>query len=242
MNNQKFAARWLTVFVYATAMAWVEAAVVYYLRTMVDRIEPYQASPLPMIGTLGHAELLREAATLLMLLTVGILAGNTWRSRLGYSGIAFGVWDIFYYIFLRKLCGWPHSIFDWDILFLLPLPWWGPVLAPVCIAIAMIAWGTFASGWEGRRKKGDWKYWLLNSLGMMLALYVFMADSLRVANQGVEVIRNVLPVTFNWPLFCFALLLMAAPLAIEALRWCEVRGGRAQRVSPQGQELTLSGS
>ena len=40
---------------------------------------------------------------------------------------------------------WPKSLFDWDILFLLPLPWWGPVLAPVCIALLMIVGGTLAS-------------------------------------------------------------------------------------------------
>ena len=66
---------------------------------------------------------------MVMLLAVGILAGRNWRSRLGYSAIAFGVWDIFYYLFLKVMCGWPHSLLDWDILFLLPLPWWGPVLA-----------------------------------------------------------------------------------------------------------------
>jgi len=44
-------------------------------------------------------------------------------------------------VFLRKLCVGSHSLLDWDILFLLPLPWWGPVLAPVLIALLMIVWG-----------------------------------------------------------------------------------------------------
>ena len=134
--------RWLIVAVFAAAMAWVESAVVFYLRTMINRIEPYQPHPLPLIGGLGPAELVREAATLIMLLMVGILAGRTWRSRLGYLAIAFGVWDIFYYIFLKLLCGWPHSVLDWDILFLLPLPWWGPVLAPVSLSSRPTASGT----------------------------------------------------------------------------------------------------
>src|SRR5436190_21802667 len=112
--------RWSVVALFATAMAWVESAVVYYLRTMFNRIEPHQAHPLPLIGGLGPAELVREAATLIMLLMVGILAGRTWRARLAYSALAFGVWDIFYYVFLKVMCGWPHSLLDWDILFLLP--------------------------------------------------------------------------------------------------------------------------
>src|SRR5512135_2636525 len=65
----------IVVVVYAAAMAWVEAAVVFYLRTMIDRIEPYQPNPLPIIGGYGPVELTRELATLVMLLAVGLLAG-----------------------------------------------------------------------------------------------------------------------------------------------------------------------
>ena len=78
--------RWLTVATFAVGMAWLEAATVYYLRAMVDRIEPYQPNPLPIRGVLGEVELVREAATLLMLLTIGMLAGRTWRKRLGLHG------------------------------------------------------------------------------------------------------------------------------------------------------------
>ena len=132
-------------------MAWVEAACVYYLRVLVDRVDPYQANPLPIRGVLGQVELVREAATLVMLVTLGVLAGRTWHAQLGYTAIAFGVWDIFYYVFLRMIGDWPRSLFDWDILFLLPLPWWGPVLAPVIIALLMIVGGTLASQTAVRR-------------------------------------------------------------------------------------------
>jgi hypothetical protein len=208
-------ARYLTVVVFATAMAWVESAVVLYLRTYVDRLEPHQPEPLPLIGVLGPVELVRELATLVMLLTVGVLAGRSWRARWGYAVLAFGVWDILYYVFLRVMCGWPHSLFDWDVLFLLPLPWWGPVLAPMLIALLMIGWGTLASQVEPRTasRLSTLAVWSSSGLGMLLALYVFMADALRVADQGVEVIRTVLPTAFNWPLFGLALVLMAAPVA-----------------------------
>src|SRR5213076_2553620 len=137
--------RWLVVVAFAIAMAWLEAACVLYIRTLVDRIQPYQPNPLPLHGVLGSVELWREAATLVMIAAVGVLAGRTWRRRAGYWALAFGVWDIFYYVFLRLISGWPTTLLDWDILFLLPLPWWGPVLAPVCIALLMIAWGTLAT-------------------------------------------------------------------------------------------------
>ena len=116
--------RWWFVILYAAAMAWVESAVVFYLRSMIDRLEPYQPDPFPVIGGFAPVELPREFATLVMLFAVGALAGRTWRSRLGYAAVAFGVWDIFYYVFLKIICGWPHSLLDWDVLFLLPLPWW----------------------------------------------------------------------------------------------------------------------
>lgn len=205
--------RWAAVVVFALAMAWVESAVVYYLRTMIHRIEPHQPNPLPMIGGLGPVELVREAATMVMLLTVGALAGRNWRARLGYSAIAFGVWDIFYYVFLKMICGWPHSLGDWDILFLLPLPWWGPVWAPVAIALLMIAWGTLASQCEEANSTRPLRrLWLLNFSGVAIALYVFMADCIRARHGGVEAIRTVLPEHFSSIAFCAALGLMAAPV------------------------------
>jgi len=212
--------RWFIVAIYAIAMAWVESAVVFYLRTMIDRIEPYQPRPLPIIGGFGRAEVIREAATMIMLLTVGMLAGRHWRSRLGFTAVAFGFWDIFYYVFLKWLCAWPHSLFDWDILFLLPLPWWGPVLAPMSIALLMIVWGTFASQLERTDSHwlARWKIWSWTVLGILLALYVFMSDALRVAGQGTDVLRDLLPTAFNWPLFTLALALMAVPI-FENLLW-----------------------
>jgi hypothetical protein len=211
--------RWLIVVLFATAMAWLEAATVYYLRVLVGRLEPYQANPLPMQGILGPVELVREAATLVMLLAVGALAGGTWRARLGYTAIAFGVWDICYYVFLKAIYDWPRSLLDWDILFLLPLPWWGPVLAPMSIAVLMVVWGTVvcqrtsAASFETSAAA-----WALGGLGIALALYVFMADALHVVHRGEDAVRAVLPTAFNWPAFVVALGLMAAPVADTAWR------------------------
>jgi len=208
---------WLLVALFAVGMAWVEAASVYYLRVMVDRIDPYQVNPLPIAGAIEQVELTREAATLVMLFTIGAIAGRTWRARLAYSAIAFGTWDIFYYVFLRLISGWPRSPLDWDILFLLPLPWWGPVWAPVCIAVLMIVWGTLvtlaAEGTVKHAASPIRSLWPTSWLGVGLALYVFMADSLRAAPRGLDLTRTVLPQEFKWPVFVLALTLMAAPVA-----------------------------
>ena len=185
----------------------------------MDRIVPYQPDPLPVIGGIAAVELPRELATLVMLFAVGVLAGKTWRARWGYVLIAFGVWDIFYYVFLKVICGWPQSLLDWDVLFLIPLVWWGPVLAPVLISLLMILWGTLVSRVDAPQSSTSWSAWFLNFVGGILALYVFMADSLRVAGNGLESIRTMLPAHFNWPLFLVALALMAAPL-VQELKQC----------------------
>jgi hypothetical protein len=208
-------ARWAVVVAFAAAMAWVESATVYYLRLLVDRVQPYQPDPLPIVGALGNVELVREAATLVMLLTTGILAGRTWQRRIGYTAIAFGVWDILYYVFLWIMSDWPTSLFDWDILFLLPLPWWGPVAAPVSIALLMIAWGTLATQWPDRAAAAGLTpaVWISSAIGIVLALGVFMADALIALPHGRDAVTRVLPTSFNWPLFAVAVLLMACPVA-----------------------------
>jgi hypothetical protein len=237
-SKNRESCRWLTVVAFAIAMAWVESAVVYYLRTMIDRIDPYQPNPLPMIGRLGPVELVREAATMVMLLTVGALAGRNWRVRLGYSAVAFGVWDIFYYVFLKMISSWPHSIGDWDILFLLPLPWWGPVWAPMAIALLMILWGTLTSQFEGTASiRPLRRLWLLNFSGIAIALYVFMADSIHARHGGVEAIRNVLPEHFSSTMFCAALGLMAAP--VIHLSW-QIRSPGLKKNATLGVEERFS--
>jgi hypothetical protein len=210
-------ARWAIVLAFAIAMAWVEAASVFYIRALVDRIEPYQADPLPMNGTLGYVELWREAATLVMIAALGTLAGRTWRRRAGYAAIAFGAWDIFYYVFLRLMSGWPRTLLDWDILFLLPLPWWGPVLAPVSVALLMILWGTLATQSDEGAVEARWP-WALACAGIVLALVVFMTDAGRALPEGRDAVLRALPTSFNWPLFCLALLLMASPALHQLAR------------------------
>ena len=134
--------RWLLVALYAAAMAWVESAVVFYLRVMIDRVEPYQPNPLPMtIFDFGRVELVREAATLIMLLAVGVLAGKTTRARFGYAAIAFGIWDILYYVFPHPDDRLAPLAFRLGYFIFDPAPWWGPVLAPVLISTLMIILG-----------------------------------------------------------------------------------------------------
>jgi len=200
--------RWWMVVLFGTAMAWMESATVVYLRMLVDRVNPYQVRPLPLHPELGNTEVIRELATLLMLFAVGWLAGRNWRTRLSYSLIAFGVWDILYYVFLAVIVGWPKSVFDWDVLFLIPLPWWGPVLAPALIALMMILGGTIVTQLPGAlwpRRRAIW----IGTIGITVALLVFMETAIRSLPGGEPAVRTTLPTRFNWPCFVLACALMS---------------------------------
>ena len=118
-------------------MGFMESAVVVYLRELYypDGFD----FPLKPIGqNIGITEILREAATLIMLITAGIIAGRTKTEKFGFFIYCFAIWDIFYYIFLKLLLGWPDSFMTWDILFLIPVTWVGPVLGPVINSLTMI--------------------------------------------------------------------------------------------------------
>jgi hypothetical protein len=142
--------RLLAQLAFAAAMGWLEAVVVVYIRALLGmRNVAAPPSPRDMMRGLESMPWLipteqgREVATLVMLIAVGWLAGRSGRSRLGAFLVCFGVWDIAYYVGLRASIGWPRSLMDMDLLFLIPPhPWWyQPVWVPVAISCLLIAAG-----------------------------------------------------------------------------------------------------
>ena len=145
------------VIVFGIAFGFVEAAVVVYLRQLLGIVQP-AISPKEILfltpgiiflepqtalkifreSRLLNVELIREIATLVMLATVAALSGKKLRERIAFFFLAFGIWDIFFYIFLRLTIGWPKTFTDLDIFFLLPTPWVGPVIVPVAISTVLI--------------------------------------------------------------------------------------------------------
>ena len=218
-QSKRLTIRFAVIVIFSIAMAWMESATVVYLRTLVNRVEPYQPAPLPIVNSFGATEIVREAATLIMLLTVGWLAGTSWKSKLGFFMAAFGVWDIFYYLFLKIIVGWPHSFFDWDILFLIPLPWWGPVLSPILISLVLIILGSLLA--QSEINNATFRFgklgWSFHLCGIFIALYVFMAHSIEVIGKGNRGVEE-LPTQFNWPLFILALFLMLMPVFEAGIR------------------------
>ena len=128
---------YFTLFIFAVAMGFLEAIVVVYVRELYypeGFTFPLKALP----ANLVTIELIRELCTFLMLGSVAWLSGKTLLRRLSAFLFTFGVWDIIYYAALKLFLDWPESLLTWDILFLIPITWVGPVLAPIICSVVMI--------------------------------------------------------------------------------------------------------
>lgn len=148
----------LKITIFAITFAYVESAVVVYLRHLlgasqstIDQngillllpgiafLEPQTAFKIIRSSALLNIELIREAATIVMLFSVAALAAKKGKEILAFFFLAFGIWDIFYYVFLKLTINWPETLIDLDIFFLLPVPWVGPVFVPIVISALLIA-------------------------------------------------------------------------------------------------------
>lgn len=160
----------LKVTIFAIAFAFVEAAVVVYLRHLLGStwpstdaseilflipgiafLEPQTAVKIIANTAILNIERVREAATLVMLGAVALLAAKNVKEQIAFFFLAFGIWDIFYYVFLRLTIGWPKGLADFDIFFLLPTPWVGPVFVPILISSVLV----FISSWFLLKKGGE---------------------------------------------------------------------------------------
>ncbi len=124
---------------FAAAMAFVEAAVVVDLRAVLGAGPLFPMKDLP--PTLLSIEIGREAATLVMLVLAAMLAVRGGARRMGAFLFLFAAWDVLYYGWLRVAIGWPAGVEEWDILFLIPLPWVGPVWSVLVICAGMAVFG-----------------------------------------------------------------------------------------------------
>jgi hypothetical protein len=214
MRSQQFRTTAAVVIVYAVAMAFLESAVVVYLQRALE-MQTGVLFPLQDPGAVGDfaaIEVGREAATLVMLGTVGWLAGRSGLERLAWTAVAFGVWDILYYGWLWVFIGWPPSLGTWDLLFLIPVPWTGPVWSPVAISLALIGFGLGAAHRlrAGRPVRAGRGQVAAGVAGGVIVIAAFCWNATLVLDGGV-------PTDFPWPVFVAGLAL-AAWGATTALR------------------------
>jgi hypothetical protein len=200
--------------VYAVAMAYLEAAVVVYLRAALGvptgTVFPIDLSPRAM--PYGWIEVGREAATLIMIGAVAWMAGRSPLERLAWAGVVFGIWDIGYYAWLWVFSGWPPSVGTWDLLFLLPAPWAGPVWAPIVVSGALIGFGLACAGrlQAGQSLRfGRRHLWVL-LLGGAIIIASFLLNAALVLEGGT-------PSEFAWPIFLAGLAIGVAAAWVALL-------------------------
>lgn len=200
---------WLTIF--SIAMGFLETAVVIYIREMYYP-DGFKFPLQDIKKNIIIVELWRELATIIMLAAIGYLTGRTKAQRFAFFIFSFGVWDIFYYIFLKIFLNWPDSLFTWDILFLLPVPWIGPVLAPCIVSLSFIAL-TFLVLWlenKGLAVTIRLKHYLVLSLACFVIIYSFTIDYIQLLIYGptnlapekmLVLFKHYEPITYHWWLF-----------------------------------------
>jgi hypothetical protein len=200
---------WAWVVIFAIAFAWIESAVVVYLREIY--FDGGFSFPLVVkwedgkhvIDPLVRIEFGREIATIIILIAVGWIAGRNRFQKFCFFMIAFGIWDIFYYIWLYVMVSWPKSLMTWDLLFYVPLPWVGPVLTPVLIAITMVVAGSLIIYYDEKGYHINWRWYdTVIELGCGLLLIVaFCWDWKNILQMPGDIARTGIPNPFAWWLF-----------------------------------------
>jgi hypothetical protein len=216
------------LFVFAVAMGFLEGIVVVYLRQVY-----YPKGfdfPLTLLSPeMLSVEWIREIATIVMLDAIAWIAGKNLLQRGSFFLFVFGVWDIFYYVALKLILDWPSSLLTWDILFLIPVPWLGPVMAPVLISLVMIVVSllfTFLpeKGYPIVIKPLEW---ILLVAGNGIMFFTFIRDYLNLIIQsGItegsgnaevkagfwKMITSYVPVHYNWMLYTAGMLVVLIAL------------------------------
>ena len=198
-------------------MGYMESTVVVYLRKIYYP-DGFKFPLIPVSPDIAVIEFCREAATIIMLIGAGLMAGKNTAQRFAFFIYSFAIWDIFYYVFLKVLLNWPASLFTWDILFLIPVPWVGPVIAPCIVSLTMIVLTLIIVYHQEKDKHVHISFieWMFLILGSITVIFSFLWDyimylSMHGADKAVwtlssnsnmfEEVSNYIPQSFNWWLF-----------------------------------------
>lgn len=166
---------WATLF--SISMGFLESAVVIYLRKLYYP-EGFDFPMVPMEQVIMVTELFRELGTILMLLSAAAMLARSFLGRFAFFAFCFGIWDIFYYVFLKLVLDWPSSFLTQDILFLIPMPWFGPVFAPMLVSLGLILLGVVIV-LSQQRDPGFRilpKEWVMMVLGAVVIILSFVLD------------------------------------------------------------------
>jgi hypothetical protein len=167
--------RYFWLLLLGLAVGWFEAAVVVYLRELYYP-EGFRFPIRIVWDAVVRVEIVREAASLLLLASAARLSGRRFLERFAAFMILFGVWDLLYYAFLKLLLDWPASLLDWDVLFLIPLPWVGPVWAPCLVSLALVGVGSYLFLTADRSRAFRARDWAVTIACGLLVIASFLGE------------------------------------------------------------------
>ena len=233
-STQNLHRTFILLSIFAIAMGILEGIVAVYLRKLYYP-EGFHFPLTLLAPEMLKVEWLREIATIVMLGSVAWIAGNNFIQRLSFFLFTFAVWDIFYYVLLKWLLGWPLSWLTWDILFLIPVPWLGPVLAPVICSLTMIVMAVLFTYLpvKGHSVTINLWEWILILSGSALIFFTFIRDYMQlilrngiishgespeVKEQFWKDITSFVPDHYNWLLFIAGELLIIASVYLVVKR------------------------
>ena len=209
LDSHSIKTRLISVILFAIAMGLLEAICVVYIRQIIFPPDGNLANT-PISNFNFALEAIRESMTIIMLTTVSIVSAYNWRTRLAMFFLAFGIWDILYYVGLKIFLDWPASIMDWDTLFLIPVAWYSPILVPVLISLYFIIGSIFIILKEGNGTKLRFNFTvvILQFLGFVVWFYSFIQHSSTMSEIGYA------NAEYSWALFFLGLILGVSSLTI----------------------------
>ena len=220
----------IQVGIFAIAMGILEAIVVVYIRKLYHPTGfdfPLKATSPELV----HTELIREITTIIMLVMIALIAGKDFLQKFSYFIYCFGVWDIFYYAGLKLFLNWPPSFFTWDVLFLIPVPWIGPVIAPIICSLTMVLLALCVvylqeKGYNVRLKFSGWALIIVGAATIFSSFiwdytsiiisggFLYDYWTLVTNEQFQSIVTKHIPTYYNWYLFVIGELMILGAVVL----------------------------
>jgi len=223
--------KFILLALFTIPMGLMEAIIVVYLRKLYYS-EGFSFPLKSMPGELLVLEIVREACTIIMLAVIAWLAGKNHWQRFAWFIYSFAIWDILYYVGLKIFLNWPASFFTWDILFLIPLPWISPVLAPLICSFTMMLMAVVIIRTQGRacQIRVCRTELVLVIGGTLIILISFMKDFIGIMfREGLvgkyftitsdplfqNIMANYVPISYDWLLFIIGEILILTAISMN---------------------------
>ncbi len=206
MSKKDIIVRLMPVITFGIIFGFVEAIIVIYLRKIYY---PSQTGlfPLRVVDiNIYRLEVIRESATIIILSLISFISSRKLKEVPFLFLLLFGLWDIFYYMFLFILIRWPSSIAEYDVLFLIPLPWIAPVIAPVLVSSLFVVGSII---YLVKDVSFSLRQIQIFTAGITLIFVSFVLIAINILlKRGTEGFFRMTPFGFNYPLYSVGFLIL----------------------------------